>query len=547
MLLTRISFCLMLAAAAACTQDLDGLMRQAIAAQQSGNDVLAVDAYRAFLRQQPNEVAARVNLGVVLAKLGRFDEAISEYAAADKLLPGDPRIALNTALAYQKSGRIREAASRLESLHSAVPENEQVSMLLADCTLQLGDNKRVIELLRPLKEKRSDDLGVDYMLGMALLRNGQIPESQAYLDRILKNGDTAESRFLLGTRMFESGDLAKAVQQFASASELNPKLPGLQSGYGAALLNTGDPDGALAAFGRELSANPGDYNANLMSGQILTVRKRAEQAIPLLQRAVLARPESVPAKLALAQALSAGSHPAEAKPYAATAVKLMPESAEAHRTLAEIDKELGLTSEADDEKKKADSLVKEVKSAGPALHELAPAFELKNAVSGVPVRLSDFRGKSPVVLVFGSYSCPNFRTAAHSLTDLQHRYGSQAPFLLIYIREAHTGDTWQSTRNAREKVDIAPAANLSEKQQHATLCSRQLHLNFPALVDGMDGIVERAYNAWPSRAFVIDRNGRVTYSSALTELDFHPEEMESALRALTTTPTGDPGPRYSGN
>jgi tetratricopeptide (TPR) repeat protein len=537
MLLTRISICLALAAVAAFAQGPANLMRQAVEAQQSGNDLLAVDAYRAFLREQPNEVAAHVNLGVVLAKLGRFDEAISEYAAADKLLPGDPRIALNAAIAYEKSGRIREAASRLESLHSAAPDNNQVSMLLADCALQLGDNRRVIELLRPAKQKGLDDLGVDYMLGMALLREGQIADGQVYLDRILKNGDTAESRFLLGTRMFESGDYPKAVQQFASASELNPNLPGLQSAYGAALLNTGDPDGALAAFGRELSANPGDYNANLMSGQILTARKQSEQAIPLIKRAVLARPESAPARLALAQALGVSNHWADAKPYADTAAKLMPESAEAHRTLAEIDKELGLASDAREENKKADSLAKENTVPGPRLHELAPTFELKSATTGTPLRLLDFRGKSPVVLVFGSYSCPNFRAAAHALTDLQHRYGSQIPFLLIYIREAHTEDTWQSTRNAREKVEIAPAANLPEKRARATMCSRKLHLNFPALVDGMDGAVEHAYNAWPSRALVIDRNGRVAYISALTELDFHPDDMESTLRALVSKTT----------
>ena len=46
-------------------------------------------------------------------------------------------------------------------------------------------------------------------------------------------------------------------------------LPAGYSLLGQALLATGDPDGALAAFLRELASNPNDYDANLRAGQIL--------------------------------------------------------------------------------------------------------------------------------------------------------------------------------------------------------------------------------------------------------------------------------------
>jgi peroxiredoxin len=48
----------------------------------------------------------------------------------------------------------------------------------------------------------------------------------------------------------------------------------------------------------------------------------------------------------------------------------------------------------------------------------------------------------------------------------------------------------------------------------------------------MDGKVEAAYGAWPSRAFVIGSDGRVMYSTRLTELDFHADEMDAVLRRL---------------
>ena len=271
-------------------EDPRSLIQQAYALQQAGDFTGAAAAYRAFLKLRPDEVGAQSNLGVVLVKLGRYDEAISEYQAAFRLAPDDARIGVNLALALVKSGRLSEAAESFESLHRRMPAEQKITLLLADTQLQLGDDDRVIEFLRPLARTDSSDLSVAYMLGMALLRKQQIGEGQVLLDRILGNGDTAEARFLLGTRMFETGDYPAAASKLASAVTLNPDLPGLQSLYGRALLATGDPDGASEAFRKELASNPNDFPANLALGQILLVRKRYAEAQPVLERALSLRP-----------------------------------------------------------------------------------------------------------------------------------------------------------------------------------------------------------------------------------------------------------------
>ena len=453
----RISWALSLAL----LQDPATLFQRAYQLQQAGDYAAAADAYREFLKQRPDEVAALSNFGVVLVKLGRYDEAIAEYETADKALPNDPRIGLNLALAYSKSGRLREAAARLESL----PKSDQVTLLLADTRLRLGENQRVIDLLDPIKG--NGDLGIDYMLGMALLREKRTAEGQLLLDRILSKGDNAEARFLLGVAMFESGDYPAAIQKLKSAIDLNPNLPELQSYYGQALLLTGDADAASSAFHKELENNPTDYQANLRLGQILAARKRVAESRPYLERAKLVRPQSVE----------------------------IPESSSASKAL------------------------------GPA-----PDFALPETGSGKTVTLHDFKGKKPVVLVFGSYSCPNFRAAAGPIETLYAKYGARVPFFLVYVREAHTGLTWESGRNTREGIKVEEAATMGEKQDHAAMCSRKLHLRFPAVVDGLDGAVEKAYSAWPSRAVVIGKNGAMLYNSGLTELDFHAEEMEAALK-----------------
>jgi tetratricopeptide (TPR) repeat protein len=511
------------------------LARQAVELQQSGDYAGAAEAYRKLTVLHPDDVVAHVNLGISLVQLGRFEEAVAEYQAAEKLLPGDPRIALNLALAFQKSGRLPEAAQRFEALHAVAPEDPKVTLLLADCLLQTGHEPQVIDLLQPLAPQRPDDLGLAYMLGMALLHTGNLGQGQAFLDRILRNGDSVEARFLMGMRMFESGDYPAAVKQLAAAIELNPRLPQLQSLYGRALLNTGDPDGAGEAFHKELATNPNDFAANLGLGQILAARKQFHDAVPLVQRALLLRPQSAETQIALAVSLAGSGRFGEAQTHAESAVQSLPDSTEAHRTLSAVYTGLHLAAKASRELQTAQTIENAAKASvpGPKVNEIAPDFELPNPVSGKKLRLSSFRSKTPVVLVFGSYSCPNFRSAAARLKEMAKNYAAKIPFVLVYIREAHSSDNWESTRNVRDGVSMGPSETMADKENHAMMCTRQLHLPFPAVVDGMDDAVENAYSAWPSRAFVVGADGRIQYSTRLTELDFHAEEMEAVLSKLT--------------
>ena len=520
--------------------------RRAVELQQAGDCAAAVDVYRDFLKLRPDDPAARSNLGACLAKLGRYDEAIEEYQKAEKLLPSDARIGMNLALAYEKSGRIREAAEKLVALHAQAPQEKQITALLADCHLQLGEYDRVIELLQPIERDNPSDLATAYMLGTALIRMRHIAEGQVLLDRILSKGDSAEARFLLGTQFFESGDYPGAVKELASALELDPKLPELQSYYGLALLNTGDPEGAAAAFRRELAENPDDYASNLSLGQILIVSKRYPEALPLIKAALRRRPDAPEAQLALGECLGGAGKFQEAREPLEAAAKALPASLEAHRELLSVYTRLQLTSEAARERVTVSRLGAEAaaKEGGPQVHSLAPDFDLPEVGAKRQVRLSEFRGKSPIVLVFGSYSCPNFRASAEALNAMFQYYKHQATFFLVYIREAHAGGQWQSTRNERGGISVGSAATMEEREDHAAMCARELHLKFPALVDRMDGSTEAAYASWPSRAFVIGLDGRVRYSTRLTQLDFHPAEMEKALRAaIAPRPTVDSAPR----
>jgi Flp pilus assembly protein TadD/peroxiredoxin len=471
----------------------DAALQHALELQRAGDLAGAVQGYRDFLAVHPNEVAIHSNLGVLLVRLGRFDEAITEYRKALDLQPGNDAITLNLGLAYYKSGRIPEAAQDFSKARETAPDSRQIALLLADCNLRMGQNEKVIALLTPIEKQDSNDLAIAYLLGTALIRDSRVEEGQQRVDRILRNGDSAEARFLLGSQMFAAGNFPAALKQLASATELNPNLPGLESLYGQALLNTGDPDAAIGAFQKELASNPNDFAANLYLADIFIARRKWAEAEPLLASALRVRPDSAAVRQDLAKLTARnerlGDKPSNDQPNG---------------------------------------------SGGPRPGDLAPEFSATKVGSGERVTLAQLRGGGPVLLVFGSYTCPNFRTAAGNLNGLYAKYKRQIPFYLIYIREAHSTSDWQSTRNEREGVILRAAANMTERQERASMCVRKLHVGFPALLDDMSGAAEKAYSAWPSKAYLVDRNGRIVVGTGLSELDFKPDQLEAAIRKAST-------------
>ena len=514
----------------------EDVLRHAMELQQSGDLEGAVQGYREFLAARPTEAAVQSNLGVLLAHLGQYDQAVVEYRKALALDPTNSDVVRNLGLAYYKSGRIEQAAQEFSKARGMAPDNLQTTLLLADCELRLGQNREVVALLTPVEQQHADDLAIAYLLGMALIRDGEVEEGQRRVDRILSKGDSAEARFLMGSQMFASGDFPAAVKHLAGAIELNPDLPGVQGLYGQALLSTGDPDAAADAFRKELAADPNHFESNLHLSEILLARSQWSEADPLVRRALQVRPDSLEANLALVHLQIGEGKLQDAKQSLLVTEKKWPQSPAVHRELSEVYDKLHLSADTVREKKLATSLEPKQARAGqgPGTGDPAPDFTATRMGSEGKVTLAQLRQAGPVLLIFGSYTCPNFRGAADTLNKLYPQYKDRLPFYLVYIREAHSTTDWASTRNQREGVVLQPAANMSERQDHATMCVRKLHIEFPALLDSMSGAAEKAYAAWPSKAYLIDKRGKILFSTALGEQDFRPGGLEEALRRAST-------------
>ena len=56
-----------------------------------------------------------------------------------------------------------------------------------------------------------------------------------------------------------------------------------------------------------------------------------------------------------------------------------------------------------------------------------------------------------------------------------------------------------------------------------------LQLSIPMLIDGMNNTIDRAFNGWPERLYVIGTDGRVAYQGGKGPYGFNPAELEQFL------------------
>jgi tetratricopeptide (TPR) repeat protein len=349
--------------------DVEHAFARATELHQSGDIEGAIRGYESILAKHPERVDVRSNLGAAFSRLGRYEDAIAQYQQALKTDTGNETIRFNLALAYYKGGLVNEAKDELTKfLNSAPADSAQRSnavLLLADCQVRLGDYKKVIETLSPLADADPGNRTIAFILGSALIGDGQVSRGQVVIDKVFHDEDSAQAHFLVGSILLLADDGHGAIREFERAIQLDPKLPTLHAWYGRALMRMGDTTKAKTAFVEELAQNKNDFDANLFLGVVLRQNKDFEEALKYLSRAVDLRPRDQYARYHVAAVYAALGKPKDALPLLEGVAKEFPEFSEARVLLASVYYRLNRKEDGDREKAAVEKLTSEQQAKQP--------------------------------------------------------------------------------------------------------------------------------------------------------------------------------------
>jgi tetratricopeptide (TPR) repeat protein len=268
------------------------LFREAQEAQQRGDAALAAGKYQELIRLRPELTVAHANLGVVLASLGRFDEAITQYNIALAEAPGDPELRLDLGLAYYKKDDIAGAAAEFALLHKDDPGNVRIATLLGNCQVQLGLIAQAIALLEPLEKANSDNLDLEWALGSAMILADRAREGVARVQKVAEQGHSAEAyqvaaKLYLGLTYYD-----EARRDAEAVIRLNPQISGAYVVLGMVDDYGGDEKGAQEQFEKALQIDANNLQARIQLGSVLYTQRELDAAHEQLDRVLTQDPKS---------------------------------------------------------------------------------------------------------------------------------------------------------------------------------------------------------------------------------------------------------------
>ena len=162
-------------------------------------------------------------------------------------------------------------------------------------------------------------------------------------------------------------------------------------------------------------------------------------------------------------------------------------------------------------------------------HESGPGDKVKpfdmETTDGGFLKSIDVSAKGlPVLLVFGSRTCPVTESAAEGLKQLHAIYGNEVRFVMVQVREAHPGQT------------IGQPKTPAEKLHHAQDLKRHHNLPFEVAVGDIDGTFHRSLGSRPNSAYLIDPSGTILFRAQW------PNETEAIAGALGAILSGKKPP-----
>jgi protein O-mannosyl-transferase len=171
----------------------------------------------------PDNFIAHEALGLVLAKSGRFDEAVSHYSESLRIWPEYDRALIGMGNVLVRQGRIEEAASFANRALQLKPGSSEAHFLLGFISMQEGRNDEALHHYFAGLRSDPENEGIHHIVGVILGAEGKLDASiEQFNDALRIKPDYADAHYGLGVALLRRGDVDESIKHFTEALRLKP-------------------------------------------------------------------------------------------------------------------------------------------------------------------------------------------------------------------------------------------------------------------------------------------------------------------------------------
>ncbi|MGZ6078222.1 MAG: tetratricopeptide repeat protein, partial [Myxococcaceae bacterium] len=258
----------------------DVALAPGIAAFRAGRWEQAAEAFRAALRDHPDDVDAQFNLALTEERLGAADRARAAYEGALRLAPEHLPSLVNLARLERQTGRAEHAAQVLEaaSRRPALASRPALWVQLSLTERVAGNLDDAEQAARRALSLRRDP-GAYEALALVSSARGQDREAELLATSALRLDEArASTHVTLGLVAYRLGEVGRARAEFERAAALDPSSAEAWANLGALALGWRDYAGAERAYRRASELEPWSVDSRLHLGEALAAEASEDPA-----------------------------------------------------------------------------------------------------------------------------------------------------------------------------------------------------------------------------------------------------------------------------
>jgi tetratricopeptide (TPR) repeat protein len=272
--------------------------------QRLGRTQEAEDTFRRALALRPDYMEARYNLALTLQAANRLDEAEAEYRGVLTTHPAHPESHHNLGNVLKALDRLPEAEASYRQALAIRPQYPLALNNLANVLRRLGryiDADIVCREAIALQPRNAESHNT---LGTILEKLGRLDEAEtAYRYALSIRPDLAESHYNLGIVLHAQERLEESEASYRTALSLQPENVAILNNLGGVMQSRGRPADAVACYQKALAIRADLTVAWFNLGTVLKNVLRLPEAEAAYRQALAQRPDYADAQFGLATLL----------------------------------------------------------------------------------------------------------------------------------------------------------------------------------------------------------------------------------------------------
>lgn len=214
--------------------------------------------YKKKLEASPSDAAITANLGAIMQKQGKFDEALRYYSKAEYLDPSNVNTRLNVGTLYQQKGDYKTAITAYDSVLILYPDNAAANLYKAQSLAAMGDKKGAMERYKKVLSIEPNNIIAQAQI-IDMMRSSMTPAQ--FVEYVKKNSsgdDAANALYNYALDLHKQNKLDDSIALYNEVIKMNTNNPEVYINLAIAQGQKKNYESALATLNTANAKFPGN-------------------------------------------------------------------------------------------------------------------------------------------------------------------------------------------------------------------------------------------------------------------------------------------------